>query len=143
MIPPVRSARLTTKGNKGIRYGRVEVVAKLPKGDWIWPAIWMMPEESVYGEWPRSGEIDIMESRGNGRDYDEGGRNLYYGTVHWGKYNNITALIARLIDLLQAQLLVPMPIIAQLAPRRSAVATTLTAFTPSASNGLRIIFIST
>jgi beta-glucanase (GH16 family) len=39
MIPPVRSARLTTKGNKSIKYGRVEVVAKLPQGDWIWPAI--------------------------------------------------------------------------------------------------------
>lgn len=39
MIPPVRSARLTTKGKKGIRYGKVEVVAKMPKGDWIWPAI--------------------------------------------------------------------------------------------------------
>lgn len=39
VIPPVRSARLTTKGKKGIRYGRVEVVAKLPEGDWLWPAI--------------------------------------------------------------------------------------------------------
>lgn len=39
MIPPVRSARLSTKGKKSIRYGKVEVVAKLPKGDWIWPAI--------------------------------------------------------------------------------------------------------
>lgn len=39
MIPPVRSARLTTKGKMGIRYGKVEVVAKLPRGDWIWPAI--------------------------------------------------------------------------------------------------------
>jgi len=84
MIPPVRSARLSTKGKKSIRYGRVEVEAKLPKGDWIWPAIWMMPEDSVYGQWPRSGEIDIMESRGNGRGYDEGGRNHYYGTLHWG-----------------------------------------------------------
>ena len=44
----------------------------------------MMPENSVYGEWPRSGEIDIMESRGNARGYDEGGRNFYYGTLHWG-----------------------------------------------------------
>ncbi|KAK2594927.1 hypothetical protein QQS21_007375 [Conoideocrella luteorostrata] len=84
MIPPVRSARLSTKGKKSIRYGKVEVVAKLPKGDWIWPAIWMMPEDSVYGNWPRSGEIDIMESRGNSRDYSEGGRNYYYGTLHWG-----------------------------------------------------------
>lgn len=39
MIPPVRSARLSTKGRKSIRYGRVEVVAKMPKGDWLWPAI--------------------------------------------------------------------------------------------------------
>ncbi|OAQ64399.2 secreted glucosidase [Pochonia chlamydosporia 170] len=84
MIPPIRSARLSTKGKKSIRYGKVEVVAKLPKGDWIWPAIWMMPEDSVYGEWPRSGEIDIMESRGNSRGYPEGGRNFYYGTLHWG-----------------------------------------------------------
>ena len=39
MIPPVRSARLSTKGKRGIRYGRVEVVAKMPEGDWLWPAI--------------------------------------------------------------------------------------------------------
>lgn len=45
----------------------------------------MMPEDSVYGPWPRSGEIDIMESRGNSPDYPEGGRNFYYGTLHWGE----------------------------------------------------------
>jgi len=39
MINPVRSARLTTQGKKNILYGRVEVTAKLPKGDWLWPAI--------------------------------------------------------------------------------------------------------
>lgn len=39
-IPPVRSARLTTKGKKFIKYGKIEVVAKLPAGDWLWPAIW-------------------------------------------------------------------------------------------------------
>ena len=39
MIPPVRSARLSTKGKRSIRYGKVDVVAKMPKGDWIWPAI--------------------------------------------------------------------------------------------------------
>ncbi|KAK3327786.1 concanavalin A-like lectin/glucanase domain-containing protein [Cercophora scortea] len=83
MIPPVRSARLTTKGTKKLRYGRVEVVAKLPRGDWLWPAIWMMPQDSVYGVWPRSGEIDIMESRGNGWEYLPGGRDLYYGSLHW------------------------------------------------------------
>ncbi|KAI9898346.1 hypothetical protein N3K66_006706 [Trichothecium roseum] len=93
MIPPVRSARLSTRGAKGIRYGRVEVVAKMPRGDWIWPAIWMMPEDSVYGEWPRSGEIDIMESRGNGAGYEEGGRNYYYSTLHWGKPTSSSLLL--------------------------------------------------
>lgn len=39
-LPPVRSARLSTKGKKFIKYGRVEVVAKMPVGDWLWPAIW-------------------------------------------------------------------------------------------------------
>ena len=39
LIPPVRSARLSTKGAVSIRYGRVEVTAKLPLGDWLWPAI--------------------------------------------------------------------------------------------------------
>jgi hypothetical protein len=85
MIPPIRSARLNTKGKKSIRYGKVEVVAKLPDGDWLWPAIWMMPEDSVYGNWPKSGEIDIMESRGNAPGYSAGGRDVFSSTLHWGK----------------------------------------------------------
>ncbi|KAF2099299.1 glycosyl hydrolase [Rhizodiscina lignyota] len=84
MIPPVRSARLTTKGKKTIKYGRVEVTAKMPEGDWLWPAIWMMPEDNVYGVWPRSGEIDIAESRGNDVEYPAGGRDVYTTTLHWG-----------------------------------------------------------
>jgi beta-glucanase (GH16 family) len=40
ILNPVRSARITTKGKKTIRYGRVEVVAKIPAGQWLWPAIW-------------------------------------------------------------------------------------------------------
>jgi beta-glucanase (GH16 family) len=84
VIPPVRSARLTTQGKKSIHYGRIEVTAKLPKGDWLWPAIWMMPEESIYGPWPLSGEIDIMESRGNARGYGGHGREQFMSTLHWG-----------------------------------------------------------
>lgn len=86
MIPPVRSARLTTKGKKSIRYGRVEVVAKMPRGDWLWPAIWMFPEASKYGDWPQSGEIDIMETRGNDISYPPGGRDVYTSTLHWGQF---------------------------------------------------------
>ncbi|RYN30502.1 hypothetical protein AA0112_g6665 [Alternaria arborescens] len=83
IIPPVRSARMTTKGKKSIKYGRVEVVAKTAKGDWLWPAIWMMPEDNVYGDWPRSGEIDIAEFRGNSYKYPEG-RDFVSSTLHWG-----------------------------------------------------------
>ncbi|KIN08760.1 glycoside hydrolase family 16 protein [Oidiodendron maius Zn] len=83
VINPVRSARLTTQGKHNITYGKVEVVAKLPRGDWLWPAIWMMPESSVYGAWPASGEIDIMESKGNDGLTYAGGRNLVGGTLHW------------------------------------------------------------
>ena len=60
---PVRSESLTTKGSKSIRYGKVEVVAKFPEGDWLWLAIWVKPVNDAYGVWPASGEIDIIKSR--------------------------------------------------------------------------------
>ena len=44
--------------------GRFEVRAQLPAGNFLWPAIWMMPTSSAYGGWATSGEIDIMEARG-------------------------------------------------------------------------------
>jgi Glycosyl hydrolases family 16 len=84
VINPVRSARLSTKGSKSIKYGKVEVVAKLPVGDWLWPAIWMMPVNDTYGVWPQSGEIDIMESRGNNLNYPQGGDDTFSSTLHWG-----------------------------------------------------------
>jgi beta-glucanase (GH16 family) len=50
--------------------------------------IGMMPEDSVYGPWPASGEIDIMESRGNEVTYtingEDKGRDVYSSTLHWG-----------------------------------------------------------
>ncbi|KAK9366564.1 concanavalin A-like lectin/glucanase domain-containing protein [Lipomyces kononenkoae] len=84
MIPPIMSARLLTRNFANIRYGKVEVTAKLPQGDWLWPAIWMMPTDSVYGPWPASGEIDICESRGNDHTYPPGGNNVMSSTLHWG-----------------------------------------------------------
>ena len=56
------SARVRTYGETSWRYGRFDIKAKLPMGGGSWPAIWMMPLESVYGWWPASGEIDIMET---------------------------------------------------------------------------------
>ena len=64
-LNPINSARLRTVKSFNIKYARVEVRAKIPRGDWLWPAIWMMPKNAQYGNWPASGEIDIMESRGN------------------------------------------------------------------------------
>jgi beta-glucanase (GH16 family) len=84
IINPVRSARLTTAGKKTIKYGRVEVLAKMPKGDWMWPAIWMMPQDNTYGDWPRSGEIDIAESRGNDAQTYPLGNNIVSSSMHWG-----------------------------------------------------------
>lgn len=52
---------ITSANKYHFKYGKVEVRAKLCAGQGTWPAIWMMPQESVYGGWPKSGEIDIME----------------------------------------------------------------------------------
>jgi beta-glucanase (GH16 family) len=61
---------------------RIEVRAKMPSGKGTWPAIWMLPVENAYGDWPRSGEIDIMEAVG----CTEG---KIYGTVHTDAYNHM------------------------------------------------------
>ena len=56
------SARLITKGKGDWLYGRFEIRAKLPTGRGTWPAIWMLPTDWEYGDWPKSGEIDIMKA---------------------------------------------------------------------------------
>ena len=61
VINPVKSARITTQNSTSIAFGKVEVKAKLPRGDWLWPAIWMLPTDNAYGAWPLSGEIDVSE----------------------------------------------------------------------------------
>ena len=84
IVPPAKSGRINTKKGATIKYGRVEVTAKMPKGDWLWPAIWMMPVDDTYGPWPASGEIDIFESRGNNWTYEQGGNNIAASALHWG-----------------------------------------------------------
>jgi len=76
------SARLVTRGLHDWQYGTVEVRAKLPTGLGAWPAIWMLPTKSIYGGWPSSGEIDIMEHVGYYRD-------SIFGTVHTEAYNHM------------------------------------------------------
>jgi len=84
IVPPVLSGRINTKKGGTIKYGRVEVTAKMPEGDWLWPAIWMLPVNDTYGPWPLSGEIDIAESRGNNHTYGQGGNNIVSSSLHWG-----------------------------------------------------------
>jgi len=84
IVQPVKSGRLNLKKKSSIKYGRVEVEAMIPDGDWLWPAIWMLPVNNTYGPWPESGEIDIMESRGNNHNYAQGGNNIMSSALHWG-----------------------------------------------------------
>jgi beta-glucanase (GH16 family) len=75
------SSRLVTKQKGDWTYGRVEIRAKIPAGRGIWSAIWMLPTDWVFGSWPNSGEIDIMEHVG----YDV---NRIYGTIHTEAFNH-------------------------------------------------------
>ena len=72
------SGKLTGKKKTDFTYGKVVARAKVPQGQGFWPAIWMMPkDESYYGQWPKCGEIDIMEVLGSAVD-------IAYGTIHYG-----------------------------------------------------------
>ncbi|EPS98173.1 hypothetical protein FOMPIDRAFT_1127020 [Fomitopsis schrenkii] len=84
VVNPVFSSRISTQGHYAIQYGKVEVVAKIPQGDWLWPAIWMLPENTTYGAWPLSGEIDMMEARGNPSSYAAQGVNYVRGSLNYG-----------------------------------------------------------
>lgn len=93
VVNPVMSARLNTKDRVTIKYGKVEVRAKLPRGDWLWPAIWMLPQDdSVYGAWPVGGEIDIMEARGNGPEYPQG-YNYVRSSLNYGPIASLVTKI--------------------------------------------------
>jgi beta-glucanase (GH16 family) len=70
------SARMITKGKMSRQYGKIEARMKLPYGQGIWPAFWMMGDNFT---WPACGEIDIMEMIGGGSGRD----NRTFGTGHW------------------------------------------------------------
>jgi beta-glucanase (GH16 family) len=73
------SAKITTKGKAAFEYGFIETRAKLPCAPGTWPAIWMMPEKDW--EWPKGGEIDIMEQVGSEP-------NVLYATLHTELFNH-------------------------------------------------------
>jgi beta-glucanase (GH16 family) len=71
------SARMRTLNRGDWKYGRFEARAMLPSGKGLWPAFWMLPTDWVYGGWPMSGEIDVVELLGDNPQ-------KIYGTIHYG-----------------------------------------------------------
>ncbi|KAJ7058149.1 glycoside hydrolase family 16 protein [Mycena amicta] len=90
VVNPVMSARISTKDHYSITYGRVEVRAKLPRGDWLWPAIWMLP---VNGTWPLDGSLNLMEARGNSPSYPGQGTNYVRATVQYGPFDALQSIL--------------------------------------------------
>lgn len=88
---PYTSARLRTVNKGDWTYGRFEIRAKLPFGQGSWPAIWMLPTDWVYGGWPTSGEIDIMEAVNLSALSDDPNASngaeetRVHGTLHYGR----------------------------------------------------------
>ncbi|WP_178987462.1 glycoside hydrolase family 16 protein [Winogradskyella schleiferi] len=80
------SARLLTKGKFEQQYGRFEARIKLPWGQGLWPAFWMLGDDNNGTEvWPQIGEIDIMENRGQEPT-------IIGGAVHGPGYSGGTAI---------------------------------------------------
>ncbi|NNE28481.1 MAG: glycoside hydrolase family 16 protein [Saprospiraceae bacterium] len=75
------SARMTTQGKQEFQYGRIDIRARLPRGQGIWPALWMLGSNFSSVGWPKCGEIDIMEVLGHEP-------NKLYGTLHWEEDSN-------------------------------------------------------
>jgi len=84
---PYTSGKIRTRGLAAYKYGRFSARIKLPEGQGTWPAFWMMPESDVYGDWPLSGEIDIMEAVNLETPCDEcpgGVERRTSGALHFG-----------------------------------------------------------
>ena len=71
------SGFVETKGKKFWTYGYIEARIKMPNNKSTWPGFWMSPATKEYGDWPRSGEIDIVETKGSNLDYAA-------ADAHWG-----------------------------------------------------------
>ncbi len=82
------SGKIRTLGLHSWKYGRIEVRAKVPAGQGMWPAVWMMPAHADYGSWPLSGEIDILEAVNIGAQCNECrgevGENRTVSALHFG-----------------------------------------------------------
>jgi beta-glucanase (GH16 family) len=74
------SARIKTQGKFAVEYGKVEARMKIPRGQGLWPAFWMLGGDIATAGWPKCGEIDIMENIGKEPS-------IVHGTVHGPGYS--------------------------------------------------------
>ena len=74
---PYTSARITTQEKQSFGLSRVDIRARIPYGQGIWPALWMLGDDITEVGWPLCGEIDIMELVGHQPT-------IVHGTVHFG-----------------------------------------------------------
>ena len=79
------SARLKTQGKFSQTYGRFEARIKIPRGQGIWPAFWMLGADIDQVPWPACGEIDIMENIGKEPT-------IVHGTIHGPGYNGANGI---------------------------------------------------
>jgi beta-glucanase (GH16 family) len=79
------SARLKTQGLQSFQYGRIEARLRVPSGDGMWPAFWMLGSTFDGTNWPDCGEVDIMEYVGREPD-------LIIGTLHGPGYSGASGL---------------------------------------------------
>ena len=83
------SGKVNSQNKADFQYGKVVFGAKVPAGQGLWPAGWMMPtDESHYGQWPKCGEIDIMEVLGN--DVTTAYTTIHYGEPHGSQQGLLT-----------------------------------------------------
>ncbi len=80
---PHTSGRIRTKGKADWKYGRIEIRARFPEGQGLWPALWMLPTDSPYGDWAAGGEVDIAEAV-NLKTVNGAVNHHIHGTLHYG-----------------------------------------------------------
>jgi len=79
------SGRINTQGKRQFTYGRIEARIRVPYGQGIWPAFWMLGNDIGTAGWPSCGEIDIMENIGREP-------NIVHGTVHGPGYSGAAGI---------------------------------------------------
>ncbi|MEY4366811.1 MAG: hypothetical protein RLZ28_226 [Actinomycetota bacterium] len=81
------SSRIQTQGKLAFQYGQISARIKMPEGDGVWPAFWLLGNDLATNQWPSSGEIDIVETRGDQYPY------TVFGTAHGPGYSGEAGIV--------------------------------------------------